>query len=225
MRQLIQQLILTSTLTLKKRSSRYDNKNINKILKTTLFSIELVSSTTRVTSFKSQEEKLQKDKALIRPENDKRYCLPLGDLAKVIPCFTIYLAELHLNSRKNTEKGSLHDRMWPPVRDAVHLARVKGCKKRSRGAFGVRRWIYIYHRRHSAYLPPPVRKRFSGREKITSSTIRGFKRPWEYPSLRISFLRIPIHANVGWPASRWRNALWVHHCCLVGPSLCLAKVH
>ena len=146
----------------------------------------------------------------------------MGDLAKVIPCFTIYLAELHLNSRKNTEKGSLHDRMWPPVRDAVHLARVKGCKKRSRGAFGVRRWIYIYHRRHSAYLPPPVRKRSSGGEKITSSTIRGkigFEGSWEYPSLRISFLRISIHANVGWPDSRWRNALWVHHCCLVGPSL------
>ena len=93
------------------RSSTYDNKNINKIIKTTLLSIELVSSTTRVTSFKSQEEELQKDKALIRPENDKRYCLQLGDLAKVTPYFTIYLAELHLNSRKNTEKGSLHDRM------------------------------------------------------------------------------------------------------------------
>ena len=77
----------------------------------TVLSIELVSSTTRVTSFKSQEEELQKDKALIRPENDKRYCLQLGDLARVTPYFTIYLAELHLNSRKNTEKGSLHDRM------------------------------------------------------------------------------------------------------------------
>ena len=50
-----------------------------------VLSIELVSSTTRVTSFKSQEEELQKDKALIRPENDKRYCLQLGDLAKVTP--------------------------------------------------------------------------------------------------------------------------------------------
>ena len=53
------------------RSSTYNNKNINKIIKTTVLSIELISSTTRVTSFKSQEEELQKDRALIRPETIK----------------------------------------------------------------------------------------------------------------------------------------------------------